>query len=678
MADALRRSSRTKIPSKEQRLAMSETSSEQKAEEEWHSDENECCSGSEFEGSYVKSSRAKRMRRSSKTATAAKGKNPAKPKRKQAKKRGRDLSMLPTMPLDILFTICSMLNARDLINLSRVDANFCRTLTAQNVSFVWKTVRESEGGIEPPRGVPEYRWVDLLFGIALCDFCPAKNVRIDWMLRRRVCNKCLKSNLVCVSKVAQHMPDVDATVLSLVPRTRSASAKMSSLSGYYWRSDITDMQAKIKEIGADDERLAKFRVERQNLIKYMTEDAERCKHWPYDFSRRKSDESDQRRDERSAMIILRLLELGYNQRDVNVIKSHPSLRRDAELTSNSWNSIRPGLEAAIQEYRALHAEEDRSNSIRQRTDVLNSMYKTYKQQFLPVIWREMPALVDICMFPVFKAIIERPTEENVTEVSFTEAMSELPTLIADWQQRRDTELRALIPVLETQNPSQADTYGSANVVDPLKLATAVFSCERRCPAMFATDIWRHHCASPQQFYFNNAPIKDVDDLYSRLGNSKLSFDALGSAVAASLIRLASRDPTATTAEEMDSLDLHYLCINDGHCMYKATAFLPRWPVLSWRECVERNAGREYRLLTSEEESKMRLGFRGSFGLGRRDTVFYCQLCSDNLDASVYEEIIEHVRDVHGIDNPQIDRDLFLAPGASLPEQLQSPRISAMS
>ncbi len=251
---------------------------------------------------------------------------------------------------------------------------------------------------------------------------------------------------------------------------------------------------------------------------------------------------------------------------------------------SGWNSIRPGLEAAIQKYRALHAEEDRSNSIRQRTDVLNSMYKTYKQQFLPVIWREMPALVDICMFPVFKAIIERPTEENVTEGSFTEAMSELPTLIADWQQRRDTELRALIPALETQNPSQA-AYGSANVVDPLKLATTVFSCERRCPAMFATDIWRHRCASRQQFYFNNGPIKDVDDLYSRLGNSKLSFDAPGSAVAASLIRLASRDPTATTAEEMDSLDLHYLYINDGHCMYMATGFFPRWPVLSWRECV---------------------------------------------------------------------------------------------
>ncbi|KAK0227126.1 hypothetical protein EDD85DRAFT_159444 [Armillaria nabsnona] len=53
--------------------------------------------------------------------------------------------------------ICYMLNARDLINLSRVDANFFRTLTAQNVSLVWKAVRESEGGVrvDPPGGVPE-------------------------------------------------------------------------------------------------------------------------------------------------------------------------------------------------------------------------------------------------------------------------------------------------------------------------------------------------------------------------------------------------------------------------------------------------------------------------------------------------------------------------------------------
>ncbi|SJL01063.1 uncharacterized protein ARMOST_04379 [Armillaria ostoyae] len=155
--------------------------------------------------------------------------------------------------------------------------------------------------------------------------------------------------------------------------------------------------------------------------------------------------------------------------------------------------------------------------------------------------------------------------------------------------------------------------------------------------MFAnTDIWWHHCTSRQQFYFNNGLIKDVDDLYSRLGNSKLSFNAPGFAVAASLMQLASRDLTATAVEEMDSRDLHYLCINDGHCMLFmfACSFVMEW-----------TAGSECRLLMSEEESKMRLVSRGPFGVSRRDTVFYCQLCSDNLDASMSEEIMEHVRDV---------------------------------
>ncbi len=71
--------------------------------------------------------------------------------------------------IDQCHQIFGMLSPRDLINLSRVDASFCHTLTAHNVSFIWKAMREVERGIEPPRGVPEYRWVDLLFGKLICD-----------------------------------------------------------------------------------------------------------------------------------------------------------------------------------------------------------------------------------------------------------------------------------------------------------------------------------------------------------------------------------------------------------------------------------------------------------------------------------------------------------------------------
>ncbi len=99
--------------------------------------------------------------------------------------KGRDLNLLPNMPLDILFTVSrllsailptdqcrqifGMLSARDFINLTRVDASFCRTLTLPDVSFVWKGARDAEEGLEPPRGIPEYRWANLFFGGLVCN-----------------------------------------------------------------------------------------------------------------------------------------------------------------------------------------------------------------------------------------------------------------------------------------------------------------------------------------------------------------------------------------------------------------------------------------------------------------------------------------------------------------------------
>ncbi|KAK0455640.1 uncharacterized protein EV420DRAFT_554628 [Desarmillaria tabescens] len=55
---------------------------------------------------------------------------------KPKKKKQRDLSLLPTLPLDILFAIFNTLISRDLIKFSRVDAmlqlqwGLCRSLAA--------------------------------------------------------------------------------------------------------------------------------------------------------------------------------------------------------------------------------------------------------------------------------------------------------------------------------------------------------------------------------------------------------------------------------------------------------------------------------------------------------------------------------------------------------------------
>ncbi len=217
-------------------------------------------------------------------------------------------------------------------------------------------------------------------------------------------------------------------------------------------------------------------------------------------------------------------------------------------------------------------------ALKSRAEIVKGIIKTYKQQFLPVEWREMPLFMDICTFLPFRDILELPTGSVVTEASFTDAMNELPNLIANWQRQRESKLRALVPPQETGN------------VDPLKLATTTFSCKDGCRAIITNvDIWRHSCATYPSCVLGSGcygQVSNVDDLYYNLGNTELSFDMASSAVADSLVRLASRDPATTTAEEMDSLNVEFL--DDRICTYilaDKTGSCRGRRVLSWRECV---------------------------------------------------------------------------------------------
>ncbi|KAK0490239.1 hypothetical protein IW261DRAFT_1587781 [Armillaria novae-zelandiae] len=665
-----RRSARA-APSKRKSLVEPES-------DEWHSEED-----SDFDGSQqriaTKPTLAKRGQRN--MAATSKSTKHAKKKPKRIEKRWRDLSLLPTMPLDILFAICAALAPQDLVSLSRVDRNFCRTLTANNVSFVWKAVREAEEGIEPPRGIPEYRWVDLLFGKTVCDFCPANNVRVDWKLRRRVCKRCLKEkyvqtvfsvtllefiisiSLIAASQVRRRFPDVNADFLSLVSHTDVPPAgpgTMCARGGYYWISDIAEVEAKIKELEADpgsSKHLAEFRTERKKLVEDMTRvgaglDAWKYEGWANMDYRKRAVESQRRIEERFSMIRTRLLALGYTERDVKGIRWQPSVEHGAELTPRGWNRICPGLEAMIQVNRIQQAKEDR---------IIN----TYKQQFLPVVWREIPSLIDICIFVPFREILELPTDSVVTEADFADAVKELPNLIANWQQQMESKLRAQVPTQETGN------------VDPLKLATTIFSCQHKCRAMITNaDIWWHRCDTYSSYMLQAMHLGNADEPCHNLGSAELFFDVASSAVAASLVKLVFHDPATMTAEEMDSLNVEFLA--DPICTWNLadrTGSCCGRHVLSWRECVEGDfaygSGSDFHLLTPDDEAKKR-------AVVREDdhpwvlTLFHCQHCSVSVDPQVYGDVMVHLKDAHGIDDPVMNHDLFLTPGEIMPPTHRPP------
>lgn len=247
-----------------------------------------------------------------------------------------------------------------------------------------------------------------------------------------------------------------------------------------------------------------------------------------------------------------------------------------------WNRMRRGLEVLIKENRAQQAKEDRTMVLFKRSQIVEDVLKVYKRKFLPAVWREMPSYADVCTFPAFRAILELPTEHVVTDASFVDAVDELPTLIADWQRRKESDLKTQVVSLETGQ------------VDPLKLATAVFFCEQRYDAIITnTDLWRHRCvpylvmSGPGSMH-DHFPVANVDDLHNHIGNKKHFFDATRSAIAASLVQLASRDPATTTAEEMDNLNLDFLPMHDRVSEYSSVLSFTCYyglPVLSWRECV---------------------------------------------------------------------------------------------
>ncbi|KAI0029158.1 hypothetical protein K488DRAFT_12223, partial [Vararia minispora EC-137] len=78
------------------------------------------------------------------------------------RKKG-SLSVLPTLPLDILFEIFMRLGPADLLHLARTNKAFRNVLMSRQSAFVWKAVLDAVGDKYPPRPpeMSEPVWVNL-------------------------------------------------------------------------------------------------------------------------------------------------------------------------------------------------------------------------------------------------------------------------------------------------------------------------------------------------------------------------------------------------------------------------------------------------------------------------------------------------------------------------------------
>ncbi|KAL0955448.1 hypothetical protein HGRIS_001690 [Hohenbuehelia grisea] len=174
--------------------------------------------------------------------------------KKAPARRKKSLSLLPTMPLDILFEIFSQLEPRDLLSLSYTSKLLRSLLWSKKSISIWM---QSLAGADTdcPSDMIEPTWAALLFGGSFCSNCGAKGVhKIDFGLRRRLCRSCRKSELVISSRFSQKYPHANESIMELIPYTNIGGYTPGwapSERKYYWGPDIEDMQERLDELQED-------------------------------------------------------------------------------------------------------------------------------------------------------------------------------------------------------------------------------------------------------------------------------------------------------------------------------------------------------------------------------------------------------------------------------------------
>ncbi|KAA1473030.1 hypothetical protein DENSPDRAFT_839441 [Dentipellis sp. KUC8613] len=100
------------------------------------------------------------------------------------------------MPLDVLYEILSLLAPVDLVHLARTRKDIRAVLMSRKSSFAWKAARINNPGPtvpEPPEGMCEPSWANLLFGedkqCSKCgkDYISNYNITFEFRLGSAAC-----------------------------------------------------------------------------------------------------------------------------------------------------------------------------------------------------------------------------------------------------------------------------------------------------------------------------------------------------------------------------------------------------------------------------------------------------------------------------------------------------------
>ncbi|KAL0577261.1 hypothetical protein V5O48_004718 [Marasmius crinis-equi] len=588
------------------------------------------------------------------------------PKKKQTKPGASgQLSLLPTMPLDVLYAIFSYLPPKSLLDLTNVNHTFRETLLSPDTSFVWTRIRKSCKAPDPFDGMSEIEWVRLLFGGHHCQratqSCGAKGVpEIKWMLHQRICLACVKNNGVSKGKFKQEYPGEDKGVLDLVKPTDGG--RVTGHTDYYSRKEIEDVLERMKGCKNKAE-LEKYTKERQDYLEKLEAHAKLCHQWVYeDFDRQVNDAINVTKA-RIEAVKTRLRALEYTDDDIQCIENLPVVRKDRPLTDRAWALMKNEVIEAVLDHRInrLLLSDPKADFVVARCDLITKAFYRYKCTLPPAKWREvpLPSMEATWLLPSMRAVITLPDDAVVTEETLAGPAESL-----------EREIEQLMSILKSVISTRHLDWASVNDKNPLwrDSATVQMKC-RGCHAVLSSvlTLVRHitgPCFLKSQMRISRnlfeGPLRMFAFFRSKAAQDLVYASSMSTTKQEKDSATGTKEASAlctTHADEMDERGMFFRCLEcPGEYHNKA------W-VGTWRECI---------VHAFEAKHEKNIG-----GQGPEDPVFElvpvdeakqpkdsrkcwaCAHCTANAEELwTREVIIGHLRDVHKILEAHVPQDFF--------------------
>ncbi|KAI6136164.1 hypothetical protein F5141DRAFT_1059395 [Pisolithus sp. B1] len=539
------------------------------------------------------------------------------PKRKRARRGplvGR-LASLMEMPMDILFEIFGHLNPLDVLRLARTTKEFRRVLMHRSSRCIWIAARNNLPDLpDCPPYMSEPQFANLVFDTH-CHECLAPNTRsVDWRLARRICMKCTKYCMV--EEGYSYMTESSHLA---VPSKYGKRGRPC-----YYKKDLDEFKQRRASL-TDPKKREEFVVERRARVAEMDKHGQLLEAWALRQATARSTELEELRSARRQAIIDELTKLGWGPEIEQILPSddlgsHRLVKQPTRLTPRIWSNIRSEMIKHMEDLRALRLQRERKALVSSRKQLATSVLRAYKRERLPFT-DVMPEPMDFYLFPEVSAIIELPTETEVTEASFADVVSQLDELIVQWRTRnhnsfidkfkdelakklqRITHAAADKGANAAKAGTSADVKGKGKAVDPplpdeselikvLSLATTVFCCEY-CPSnfwmsipedpfhsftsskrsvsttpLFYPKIMGHRCLTKGRG--QDSPMTPLESISEFPYESRrrmqwtcapLQVDKQAEAIVSNIIVACNLDPLTTTTAEMDALDPKLACVN---------------------------------------------------------------------------------------------------------------------